>query len=101
MDENEPWLLIGIPNVGPFILCDRIPGETLCSDQHMEKLMSLLEDLHVMMQCYIRPHVADRYWLHEHPRGHASWREPNMSKYTNRTMTCAQMECSEDAIRMM
>ena len=29
-----------------------------------------------MMQCNMRQHFADRYWLHEHRRGHASWREP-------------------------
>ena len=39
------------------------------SDQHMKKLMSLREGLHVMMQCYMRQHFADRYWLHEHPGG--------------------------------
>ena len=41
------------------------------SDQHMKKLMSLRERLHVMMQCNMRRHFADRYWLHEHPGGHA------------------------------
>ena len=41
----------------------------------MKKLMSLREALHVMMQCYMRQHYADLYWLHEHPGGHASWRE--------------------------
>ena len=33
--------------------------------------MSLREGLHVLMQCYMRQHFADR-WLHEHPGGHAS-----------------------------
>ena len=27
------------------------------------------------MQCYMRQHIADRYWIHEHPGGHVSWRE--------------------------
>ena len=44
--------------------------------------MSLREGLHVMMQCYMRQHFADRYWLHEHPGGHASWRETTMRKFT-------------------
>ena len=42
----------------------------MSSDQHMKKLMSLREGLHVMMQCYMRQYFADRYWLHEHPGGH-------------------------------
>ena len=57
------------------------------SDQHMKKLMSLREDLHVMMQCFMRQHFADRSWLHEHPGGHASWREPTMRKFTTESTT--------------
>ena len=53
----------------------------------MKKLMSLREDLHVMMQCHIRQHFADRYWLHEPPGGHASWREPTMRKFTKESTT--------------
>ena len=45
-----------------------------------------------MMQCYMRQHFADRYWLdlywlHEHPGGHASWREPTMRKFTEESTT--------------
>ena len=45
-DENEPWLLIGIPS--------RVERHSVSSDQHMKKLMSLREGLHVMMQCNMR-----------------------------------------------
>ena len=48
--------------------------------QDMKKLMSLRQSLHVMMQCFMRQHFADRYWPHGHPGGHASWREPTMRK---------------------
>ena len=40
-----------------------------------------------MMQCYMRQHFADRYWLHEHPGGRASWREPTMRKFTKESTT--------------
>ena len=53
----------------------------------MKKLMSLREGLHVMMPWYMREHFADRYWLHEHPGGHASWREPTMRKLTKESAT--------------
>ena len=33
----------------------------MSSDQHMKKLKSLREGLHVVMQCYMRQHFADRY----------------------------------------
>ena len=61
---------------------------SVSSDQHMKKLMSLREGLHVMMQCYKRQHFADRCWLHEHPGGRASWREPTMRKFSKESTTC-------------
>ena len=57
VDENEPWLSVGIQKQRR-IPCDTIHGkDTLwSSDQHMKKLMSLREGLQVMMQCYMRQH---------------------------------------------
>ena len=100
---SEPWLLIGIPSRDPFFVTQFLERHSVSSDQHMKKLMSLREDLHVMMRCYVRQHFADRHWLHEHPGGHASWREPTMRRFTKyllRERTCMQMERSEDAIRI-
>ena len=74
VDENEPWLLIGIPSRDPFLVTQYLERHSVSSDQHMKKLMSHRECLHVMMQCCMRQHFADRYWLHEHPGGHASRR---------------------------
>ena len=53
----------------------------------MKKLLSLREGLHVMMQCHMRQHFADRCWLQEHPGAHASWREPTMKKFTKESTT--------------
>ena len=74
IDEDEPWLLIGIPSRNPFFVTQYLERHSVNSDQHMKKLMLLREGLHVMMQCNMRQHFADLYWLHEHPEGHASWR---------------------------
>ena len=82
IDENELWLLIGIPSTDPFLVTQYLERHSVSSDQNMKNLMSLREGLHVMMQCYMRQHFADRYWLHENPGGHASWREPTMRKFT-------------------
>ena len=82
VDQNEPWLLIRIPSRDPFFATQYLESHSVSSDQHMKKLMSLREGLHVVMQCHMRQHFADRYWLHEHPGGHASWREPTMCKFT-------------------
>ena len=87
IDVNEPWLLIGIPCRDPFFVTQYLARHTVSSDQHTKKLMSLREDLHVVMQCYLRQHFADRHWLHEHPGGHASWREPTMMKFTKESTT--------------
>ena len=81
-DKNEPWLLIGIPGRDPFLVTQYLERHSVSSDQHMKKLMSQREGLHVMMQCNMRQHFADRYRLHEHSGGHASWREPTMRKFT-------------------
>ena len=80
IDENEPWLLIRIPSRDLFVVTQYLERHSVSSDQHMKKLMSLREGLHMMMQCYLRHHFADRCWLHEHPGGHASWRELTMRK---------------------
>ena len=82
IDKNEPWLLIGIPSRDPFLVKQYLERHSESSDQHMKKLMPLREGIHVMMQCYMRQHFADRYWLHEHPGRHSSWREPAMRKFT-------------------
>ena len=86
IDENEPWMLIGIPNRDPCLATQYLRRHSASSDPHMKKLMSLREGLHVM-QCYMRQHFADRYWPHEHPGGLASWREPTMRKLTTESTT--------------
>ena len=62
VDGNEPWLLIGIPSRDPCRVTQYLERHSVSSDQHMKKLMSLREGLHVMMQCYMRQHFADLYW---------------------------------------
>ena len=76
-DENEPRLLIGIPSRDPIHVTVYLGRHSVSSDR-----MSLREGLHVMMQCNMRQHFADRYWLQEHPGGRASWRKPTMRKFT-------------------
>ena len=104
IDENEPWLLIGIPSRDQFLVIQCLERHSVSSDQHMKKWMSLREGLHVMMQCYMRQHSADRYWLNEHPGGHASWErtyDEELHKRINHVLcerTFLQMECSEDAM---
>ena len=75
---NELWLLIGNPSRDPFLVTQYLERHSVGSDQHVKKLMSFREGLHVMTQCNMRQHFADRYWLHEHPGGHASSRERTM-----------------------
>ena len=60
VDKNEPWLLIGTPSRDPFLVTQYLERHSVCSDPHMKKLMSHREGLHVMMQCYMRQHFADR-----------------------------------------
>ena len=59
IDENEPWL-IGILRRDPFLVTHHLGRHFLNSYHHMKKLISFREDLHVMMQCYMRQHFVDR-----------------------------------------
>ena len=105
VDENEPWLLIGIPNRDPFFATQYLET-TLCEFLYNTRRdLCHREDLHVMMQCHKRQHFAHRFWMHEHPGGHATWRTHDEEihkriSHVLRTKTCVQMECSEDAIRI-
>ena len=95
--ENELRLLIGIPSRDPFLVTQYLERHAGSSDQHMKKLTSLREGLHVMMQCYMRQHVADRYGLHEHPGGTCivvrTYDEEIHKRidYSLRERTCVQM----------
>ena len=39
IDENEPWLLIGIPSRDTFLVTQYLGRHSVSSDQHMKKLM--------------------------------------------------------------
>ena len=77
----------------------------MSSDQHMKKLMSLREGLHVMMKCDMPQYVADRCWLHGRPRRHTCIVERVHNENSHKRIdhvicarTCVQMEHSEDSI---
>ena len=53
IDDNELWLLIGIPSRHPFLVTRYLERHSASSDQHMKKLMLLREGLCVVMQCHI------------------------------------------------
>ena len=92
MGENEPWLLVGTPNRDPLLVTQNLERNFWTSDQHMKKLMSMREGLHVMTRCYMRHHFAYRYWLHQHSGGHLSWREPAMRKWNIQKMLSESSE---------
>ena len=50
-----------IPNSDEFFVTQDLEWHAVSSDQHLKKLMSLCEGFHVMMQCCIQEHSADRY----------------------------------------
>ena len=84
--ENEPWLLI-VPSRDPFLVTQYLERHSESTDQHTKKLMSLREGLHVMLQRYMQQYFGDGYWLHGHPGGHASCREPTRNSQKNQPLT--------------
>ena len=101
IDESEQWLLIGIPNRDQFLVTQYLERHFVSSDQHMKELMPLRECLHVTTQCYLRQHFAHRYWLHEHPVGHASWRtyDEEIHKRIN-CLLCVRLLCRWNVQKM-
>ena len=91
IDQNEPWWLIGIPSRDSFFVTQYLERHLASSDPHMKELMPLREGVHERMQCDMRQHFAERYWLHEHPRRHPSWKEPTRMKFMNMPSECAKM----------
>ena len=100
IDEDGPWLLIGIPNRGPFFATHHLERHSASSDQHTKKVMSLRGGHLVMMQCYMRQRVADRSRLREHPRGHASWRESTMRNFTKESRRWNIRRRSQNQVNM-
>ena len=57
----------------------------------MNEMMFRREGLREMVQCYRRQHFAASDDLHEHPRGHSSWRESTRMKFMNIQMEYAKI----------
>ena len=91
IEENEPWLLIIVPSKDSFFVIRYLERHLESSIQHVKELMPLREGLHERMQCDMRQHFAERYWLHEHPRRHSSWKESARMKFMNMPSECSEM----------
>ena len=91
VDENEPWLLIRTQRKDSFLLIRHLERHLASSDQHVKELMPLREGLHERMQCDMRQHFAERYWLHEHPRRNSSWKESTRMKFVNVPSECLKI----------
>ena len=65
-------------------LCKILMNDTIgCikTDLNVKEWMPLREGLHERMQCDMRQHFAEHYWLHEHPRRQSSWTESVKGMY--------------------
>ena len=58
---------------------------------HVKELTLLREGLHEMVQRYKRQHFVASNNLHEHSRGHSSWRESTRMKFMNIQMEYPKM----------
>ena len=74
IDKNEPWLLIGISSGDSSLMIQCLEQHFVRVDLNEKEVMPVRGGLHEMMQCDMRQHFAERYWLHEHPGRHSSWR---------------------------
>ena len=74
----------------PKILVNDTIG-SMKTDLNVKEWMSLREGLHERMQCDMRQHFAERYWLHEHPIRQSSWTESTRMKFMNMPSECSKM----------
>ena len=81
IDENEPWLLIGLPCRDSFLMIQYLEQHFVRTDLNVKESMPLRDSHHESMQGYMQQHDVE--WRHEHPGGHTSWREST------------KMECSK------
>ena len=88
-EENYRCCLMGVLSRGSFLVMN-----------YVKELTLLREGLHEMMQSYRRQHFAANDDLHEHPRGHSSWRESTRMKFMNVQMEYSKMR-SEPSEYMM
>ena len=80
IEEDELQLLpIGSLSKYPFLVL-----------HYVKELKLPREGLHEVVQCYRGQHFAASNDLHEHPRGHSSWRE-STRKFMNTPMEYSKM----------
>ena len=68
IEETESrLLLIEIPSGDSSLMTRCLEQLCVRPDLNVKELMPLREGVHDMMQCDVRQHFAERYWLQEHP----------------------------------
>ena len=92
IEENESrLLLIGIPSKDLFLRIQCMEQFIARTDLNVKESNPICEGLHEMMQCDMRQHFAERYWLHEHPGRHSSWKESTRTKFINMSSECSKI----------
>ena len=99
LDENEPWLLIGIPSNDSFLKIQCMEQHFVRTDLNVKELMPLRESLHEMMQCDMRQHFALRWWLHETSRKTFIVEKSTRMNFMNKPSGCSKMR-SESSWRI-
>ena len=75
MEKEEPWLLVGSPRCDPFSQIQSLNRGRVYEEKRELRLEEGRRGLEVAVDAYLAQHRAGRYFVHEHPKGAASWLE--------------------------
>ncbi|CAK8995863.1 Retrovirus-related Pol polyprotein from transposon TNT 1-94 [Durusdinium trenchii] len=83
LDRHEPACLIGSPPCGPFSPLQNLSKDKRTPEETERIRQEGLTHLRVACKSYLKQMNEGRIFLHEHPKGASSWKEPEMQTLIN------------------
>ncbi|CAK9017766.1 Retrovirus-related Pol polyprotein from transposon TNT 1-94 [Durusdinium trenchii] len=83
LDRREPVCLIGSPPCGPFSPLQNLSKDKRTPEETERIRQEGLTHLRVACKSYLKQMNEGRIFLHEHPNGASSWKEPEMQMLIN------------------
>ena len=76
IEQEDPDWIIGIPPCTCFSCWQNINFRDLSDEEKDARMAEGRQHLKFVVKIYKQRHEAGKYFLHEHPSGATSWREP-------------------------
>ena len=83
LDRHQPECLIGSPPCGPYSPLQHLSKNKRSAEEIAQTLNEGRTHLRVSCKAYTKQMDEGRLFLHEHPKGAESWKEPEMQTLMN------------------